>query len=83
MCTIAIQVCAQSGERVPVIAIVTDPEDLPEGNASSGWIWNNYVKWLGQSAIRTVPIRWEDDFKETDELLSKVNGVLFPGGWRG
>ena len=39
-----------------------------------------YVKWAEAAGARVVPLIMTDDNTVTDEKLSKINGVLFPGG---
>eukprot|EP00051_Salpingoeca_urceolata_P034096 m.23506 g.23506 ORF g.23506 m.23506 type:complete len:211 (-) comp7205_c0_seq2:746-1378(-) len=39
-----------------------------------------YTKWLEQSGLRVVPIRYDTPTAELDDLLDSLNGVLFTGG---
>ena len=39
-----------------------------------------YIDWLEAAGTRVVPIIMTDDQSVTDDKLSKLNGVLFPGG---
>ncbi|XP_067673155.1 gamma-glutamyl hydrolase-like [Haliotis asinina] len=43
----------------------------------------NYVKYLEQSGARVVPIRVRETQQYYEELFSKINGVLLPGGHGG
>lgn len=44
------------------------------------YIMAAYVKFMEAAGARVVPLIWNEDWSITEEKLSKINGVLFPGG---
>ena len=61
----------------PVIGVMTHPGD----NGGQTYLASSYVKWIESAGGRVVPIPYDmDDLSDVDKILSKVNGVLFPGG---
>lgn len=44
------------------------------------YIMSSYVKYMEASGARVVPIVWGESQEVTLEKLSKLDGVLFPGG---
>ena len=41
---------------------------------------SSYVKYLEGQGVRVVPIIYDEDFEIVKEKISKLNGVLYPGG---
>ena len=69
----------------PVIGVVTQPigDDLkkdPRFADKDTYVMQAYIEWLESAGARVVPIIMGDDQSVTDDKLSKINGVLFPGG---
>jgi len=69
----------------PVIGIVSQPLATaltkdPRFDGKTSYIMQAYVNWLETAGARVVPIIMTDEQSVTDEKLSKVNAVLFPGG---
>ena len=69
----------------PVIGVVSQPlsEDLkkdPRFEGKTSYIMQAYIDFMKDAGARVVPIILEDDHSVVDEKLSKINGVLFPGG---
>jgi len=69
----------------PVIGVVTQPigDDLKEDPRFADkqtYVMQAYIEWLEAAGARVVPIIMTDDQSVTDDKLSKLNGVLFPGG---
>ena len=69
----------------PVIGILTQtlekgmqPDPRFEGYTS--YIMSSYVKFMESSGARVVPLIYGEPEDVTLEKLSKVDGVLFPGG---
>lgn len=60
----------------PVFGILAQPP--PHGNTT--FIVSSYVKWLEGAGARVVPIRPDAPSCELDFLMSRLNGMLFPGG---
>ncbi|CAI2370076.1 unnamed protein product [Moneuplotes crassus] len=59
----------------PIIGIFTQPF-----NNSHDYIMSSYVKFVQLAGARAVPIQWRDSDEDIVELVSKLNGVLYPGG---
>jgi gamma-glutamyl hydrolase len=49
-------------------------------NRYNCFIAASYVKWVESGAARVVPIWIGRDQKYYEEIMSKINGVLLPGG---
>ncbi len=66
----------------PVIAILANPHPYNAEDITSSKLNSQYVRWLEQSYAEIVVIQpWQTE-QEIDEILEKVNGVLWPGGDR-
>lgn len=77
-------------EQVPVIGIYTqsDQSDEPTGDvprpkqlkgSNYTYIAASYVKYIQMSGAQVVPIFAYSEQAYFDDLLPKLNGVLFPG----
>ena len=68
----------------PVIGILTQTLENsmtgPEYAGYKSYIMSSYVKYMEAQGARVVPIVWGEDDSVTLDLLSKVDGVMFPGG---
>lgn len=68
----------------PVIGIFTQPSnDLNQTIYPSDkyqYISSSYVKWLQTSGAKVVPVPYDLSDSDSDVLLGKLNGLLFPGG---
>ena len=69
----------------PVIGILSQPlpDELkkdPRLKDKTSYIMAAYVDFMKSAGARVVTIIWGEDESVTDDLLTKVNGVLFPGG---
>ena len=68
----------------PVIGVVCQPleDDMtqPIYNGYKTYIMAAYVKYLEASGARVVPMMTTEDEATTLDKMSKVNGILFPGG---
>ena len=69
----------------PVIGIVSQPlvDELkpdPRFEGKTSYIMQAYVHFMESAGARVVPIILEDDRAVVDDKLSKLNGILFPGG---
>jgi gamma-glutamyl hydrolase len=68
--------------RMPVIAILANPFPENSQNILSSRVNMQYVRWLEQSRADVVVIQpWYNE-ETIDEILIKVNGVLWQGGDR-
>jgi len=69
----------------PVIGILSQqlpPELLsdPRFEGTDSYIMSTYVKYLEESGARVVPLIMGEPAEVTMEKLSKLNGILLPGG---
>ena len=66
----------------PIIGIFTQPSTSTEGDCSGDCLYlaASYVKYIEASGARVVPIDYHATETELEDLLGKINGVLFPGG---
>ena len=69
----------------PVIGIVSQPlsdsmKSDPRFEGKTSYIMHAYIDWAESAGARVVPLIMTDENSVTDEKLSKINGVLFPGG---
>ena len=69
----------------PIIGIVSQPLDEsflddPRFAGSDSYMMSAYVKFMEASGARVIPLIWNEPDEIWGEKLSKINGVLFPGG---
>lgn len=64
----------------PIIGILTNPLIDDTDDIKEAFITSNYVKWLEAAGAEIVPIHSWFSPIELDEILGKLNGVLFQGG---
>jgi len=68
----------------PVIGVVAQPlEDGmtgPEYEGYTTYVMDKYIRFMETSGARVIPLLTGEDESVTLDKLSKVNGVLFPGG---
>jgi gamma-glutamyl hydrolase len=74
--------------QTPIIGIFTLPseiddtkEGLPRLSNNQTYIAASYIKFIEMSGAQVVPIFSFNDTAYLDNMLSKVNGVLFTGGY--
>ncbi|XP_067671281.1 gamma-glutamyl hydrolase A-like isoform X2 [Haliotis asinina] len=63
----------------PIIG-VADQSTGPFHQYGDTYILATYVKFLEQAGARVVPVRVNQPTEYYETLLSRINGVLFPGG---
>ncbi len=88
LCLLAI-VALSLPKQTPIIGIYTqtDESDEPEGDtkpAETGYsnysyIAASYVKYIEMSGAQVVPLFAYNSTSYLDDILPKLNGVLFPG----
>lgn len=66
----------------PVIAILGNPYPYNSENITTSRVNSQYVSWLEQSFATVVVIQPWSTKEEVDEILERVNGVIWPGGDR-
>jgi gamma-glutamyl hydrolase len=69
----------------PVIGIVSQGLDSdfnndPRFDGYDSYIMAAYVKFMEAAGARVVPLVWNEPEEVTMDKLSKLDGVLFPGG---
>lgn len=72
--------CVTSVNNRPIIGIVTEElsgNSLPTGKS---FIMAHYVKYIEAGGARVVPIQIYRSKEYYQDILSKINGVLLPGG---
>mmetsp|Transcript_73087 Transcript_73087/g.152578 ORF Transcript_73087/g.152578 Transcript_73087/m.152578 type:complete len:339 (+) Transcript_73087:210-1226(+) len=60
----------------PVIGILAEPIDWENGGYLEAW----YVKWIEAQGARVAPLRFDAPREKLEWVLSRLNGVLLPGG---
>ncbi|XP_064623171.1 gamma-glutamyl hydrolase-like [Lineus longissimus] len=72
-----------SWDRLPVIGVLTQKTNYPtSAELGTTFILAQYVKWLQAGGANVVPIRPNQPDSYYEDITSKINGVLFPGGGR-
>ena len=66
----------------PIIGLFSQPsyDDNAECEGKCLYIAASYVKYLEAAGARVVPINFYNTDEEMESILSKVNGIFFPGG---
>lgn len=66
---------------VPIIGILSQPADrLFVDRSDSSYILASYVKWIEAAGARVLPVVYDWPQAKLEEVLSQLNGMLFPGG---
>lgn len=73
-------VALSAANDAPVIGILTQPYSGPNASKCSTYIAASYVKYIESAGGRVVPVHFTQSLQDLAVLLSKLNGVLFPGG---
>ena len=68
--------------KPPVVAILANAQPDDAVDITSSRVNYQYVRWLDQSRADVVVIQPWYTKDQVEEILSKVNGVLWPGGDR-
>ena len=76
---------AEVGTQNPVIGIVSQTLEAEMKNDTrfdgyKTYIMKSYVDWVEAVGARVIPLVNGEDKNVTEEKLSKVNAVIFPGG---
>lgn len=66
----------------PIIAIYANPYSPDAEDQANDDVFSTYVKWLENAGAEVLVIHSWYDRGIIDEILTKVNGVLFQGGMR-
>ncbi|KAG8189952.1 hypothetical protein JTE90_009091 [Oedothorax gibbosus] len=81
LCTALIVTDCQtlSNER-PIIGVVTEELNYTNVKDAKSMIVANYVQFLEAGGARVIPIWIYKPREYYEDIISKINGVLFPGG---
>ena len=79
------QIFSKHHERLngPIVGILTLPTPLSNQTYpqdSFSMIPSSYVKWLEQTGIRIIPLRYDMPNKILREMMGLINGILITGG---
>jgi len=71
--------------KAPVIGILTQTLEIdmhkdPRFDGYNSYIMTSFVNWVQAAGARVVPLIVGEPGEVTLDKLSKLNGVLFPGG---
>lgn len=64
----------------PIIGILSQEWGKDKKNAKFSYIAASYVKFVESAGARVIPIMIEESEDYYAEIVSKTNGLLFPGG---
>lgn len=64
----------------PIIGVMTEETSQKFSNYGSSAITASYVKFLEFAGARVVPVLISQPLSYYEDIFSKINGVLFPGG---
>jgi len=65
----------------PIIGVLSVPISKAKRSTTyASYIPHSYMKWIEMSGARTAPIIFTWEPEHINEVLSQINGVLFPGG---
>ncbi|GFU39023.1 gamma-glutamyl hydrolase [Nephila pilipes] len=64
----------------PIIGVVTEEINSTIVHEAKSYIVASYVKFLESAGARVVPIWIRKPKSYYEDIMSKINGVLFPGG---
>jgi len=83
-CVVAVTVmgaAAASGD-FPVVAIMSQPSKSSAAGCSGSceYIASSYVKFVELAGARALPVSFYSTDAEIDDIMTQVNGFLFPGG---
>jgi gamma-glutamyl hydrolase len=66
-------------QQTPIIGIYTQDSDYP-GYENFTYIAASYVKSIEMAGAQVVPIFYHYNTNQLADILSQINGVVFPGG---
>lgn len=66
----------------PIIGILANPDPVDSFDDKGDRVYGSYVRWLESFGAEIVVIHQWYTEEQLEELLSKINGVLFQGGGR-
>lgn len=73
-----------SAENVrPVIGVFTQPLNIEDGvgsDAKPTYLAASYVKFVESGGARVVPVHFDASESDLRTIMSRINGLLFPGG---
>ena len=69
-----------NGPVVGILTLPTSPKDSTFSKSSFSMIPGSYVKWLEQTGIRIIPLRYDMPIKVIQQMMGIMNGILITGG---
>lgn len=72
--------CLSLVNNRPIIGIVTEEVNTTYTPNATSYIMASYVKFLEASGARVVPVMVFKPKAYYQDLMNKINGILFPGG---
>jgi gamma-glutamyl hydrolase len=66
----------------PVIGVLVFPIPAEAAHPDKGYIFAYYIRWLEAAGAKVIPIYPWYTHSQLDEIIPKLNGILFPGGDR-
>jgi gamma-glutamyl hydrolase len=81
LAAMVIETVMASGQ-FPVVAIMSQPTESNATNCGGTceYIAASYVKFLELAGARALPVSYYSTAEEIDDIMTQVNGFLFPGG---
>ncbi|KAG7374962.1 peptidase C26 family protein [Nitzschia inconspicua] len=64
----------------PTIGILSQPLHGSKNNNNETYIAASYVKWLEVGGARSIVIPYDASTEMVHDIMSQIDGVLFPGG---
>lgn len=62
---------------MPIVGVLSQPATW---DPSISYVGASYVKWLEAAGARTVPLVYDWPWDKIEDVLSQLNGIMFPGG---
>lgn len=69
-----------NGPVVGILTLPTSPNDPTFSKSSFSMIPGSYVKWLEQTGIRIIPLRYDMPRRVMRQMMGIMNGILITGG---
>jgi gamma-glutamyl hydrolase len=76
---IALIVLVSSYPQNPIIGIYTQDSDYA-GYENFTYIASSYIKSIEMCGAQVIPIYYHYNTTQLTQILSQINGVVFPGG---
>ncbi|XP_064623925.1 gamma-glutamyl hydrolase-like isoform X3 [Lineus longissimus] len=77
---VGVNQCAPTKRNMPVVGVLLQESSQATIKHGDTYFQDNYVKYLESGGAKVVPVRVNEPESYYVDLMSKINGVLFPGG---